>query len=46
VDTLWTFLKGRALSVSRASDVFTFEVSWLGVIIIVAELLLIRYLRR
>ncbi len=46
MDTLWTFLKGRALSVSLASDAFTFEVSWLGVIIIVAALLLIRYLRR
>jgi hypothetical protein len=46
MDTLWTFLKGRALSVSLAHDAFNFEISWLGILIVVALLLLFRYLRR
>jgi hypothetical protein len=46
VDTLWTFLKGRALYVSIAHDAFNFEISWLGVVIVVAAMLLIRHLRR
>lgn len=46
MDTLWTFLKGRALYVSIAHDAFNFEISWLGVVIVVAAMLLIRHLRR
>jgi hypothetical protein len=46
VDTLWAFLKGRALYVSIAHDAFNFEISWLGILIVVAAMLLIRHLRR
>ena len=46
MDALWTFLKGRALYVSVAHDAFTFDISWLGVILVVGGLLLLRYLRR
>jgi hypothetical protein len=46
VDTLWAFLKGQALYVSIAHDAFNFEISWLGILIIVAAMLLIRHLRR
>ena len=46
MDTLWAFLKGRALYVSIAHDAFNFEISWLGVLLVVAALLLFRYLRR
>jgi hypothetical protein len=46
MDTLWSFLKGRALYVSLAHDAFTFEISWLGIVLLVAGALLIRHLRR
>ncbi|HZS83186.1 MAG TPA: hypothetical protein VFA50_09945 [Stellaceae bacterium] len=46
MDSLWTFLKGRALAVSVAHDAFNFEVSWLGIVLIIAAALLLRYLRR
>jgi hypothetical protein len=46
MDTLWSFLKGRALYVSLAHDAFTFEISWIGIILVIGALLLPRYLRR
>ena len=46
MDTLWTFLKGRALYVSIAHDAFNFEISWLGIALVVGALLVIRHLRR
>jgi hypothetical protein len=46
MDAIWTFLKGRALSVSVAHDAFNFDISWLGIILVVAALLLFRHLRR
>ncbi len=46
MDSLWAFLKGHALSVSVAQNAFNFDISWLGIVLIVAAALLIRYLRR
>lgn len=46
MDSLWAFLKGRALYVSVAHDAFTFDISWLGIVLVIAAPLLIRYLRR
>ncbi len=46
MDTLWTFLKGRALYVSVAHDAFSFDISWLGIVLVVSAALLIRHLRR
>jgi hypothetical protein len=46
VETLWALLKGQAIDVSIARDAFNFEISWLGILIILAAMLLIRHLRR
>jgi len=46
MDALWTFLRGRALYVSVAHDSFNFDISWLGVLLVVGAALLIRRLRR
>ncbi len=46
MDALWTFLKGRAIYVSVAHDAFSFDVSWLGVILLVGAALVIRRWRR
>jgi hypothetical protein len=46
VEILWTLLRERALYVSFAQNAFSFEISWLGIVIILAVALLIRYLRR
>ena len=46
MDTLWSFLKGRAIYVSVAHDAFSFDISWLGVVLLIGAALLIRHLRR
>lgn len=46
MDAIWTFLKGRALYVSVAHDAFNFELSWLGLVLLIFFALLIRHLRR
>lgn len=46
MDAIWTFLKGRALFVSVAHDAFNFEISWLGIALILGAALIIRHLRR
>ncbi len=46
MEAIWAFLKGRALYVSVAHDAFTFDISWLGVILVIGAMLLFRYLRR
>jgi hypothetical protein len=46
MDALWIFLKGRALYVSVAHDAFSFDISWLGVGLLIGAALLIRHLRR
>ena len=46
MDTLWAFLKARALYISVAHDAFNFEISWLGIVLVVGAILLIRRLRR
>jgi hypothetical protein len=46
MSSLWTFLNTRALSVSVAHDAFSFEISWLGIALILGALLLWRHLRR
>jgi len=44
--SFWTLLNERALSVSVAEGAFNFEISWLGILLIVGAMLLWRYLRR
>ena len=42
----WNVLKERAVFISFAGDAFHFDVSWLGIILIVAAMFLWRRLRR
>lgn len=46
MDSIWSTLNSRALSVSLAHDAFSFEISWLGILLVVGAMLLWRYLRR
>jgi hypothetical protein len=46
MQAVWSLINTRALSVSVAHDAFSFEISWLGILIIVGAMLLWRYLRR
>jgi hypothetical protein len=46
MESLWSLINTRALSVSVARDAFSFEISWLGIILVVGAMLLWRYLRR
>lgn len=46
MESLWSFLKAPALHVAVARDAFTFDLSWLGVVIIIGALFLLRHLRR
>ncbi len=46
MDSVWAFLRAPALHVAFARDAFTFDISWLGVVLVVGALLLFRYLRR
>ena len=43
---LWNILRERALFVSFAGDAFHFEISWLGVILVIAAMVIWRRLRR
>jgi hypothetical protein len=44
--SLWSLVNTRALSVSVAQGAFQFELSWLGILLIVGAMLLWRFLRR
>ena len=44
--SFWSLVNTRALSVSVAQGAFDFEISWLGVLLIVGAMLLWRFLRR
>ena len=44
--SLWNLINMRAISVSVAHDAFNFEISWLGIVLIVGAMLLWRRLRR
>jgi hypothetical protein len=44
--SLWSLVNTRALSVSVAQGAFQFELSWLGILLIIGAMLLWRYLRR
>jgi len=46
MQALWSLINTRALSVSVAHDVFNFEISWFGILLIVGAMLLWRRLRR
>ena len=46
MDALWAFLRAPAIHVAVARDAFVFDISWLGIVLVVAALLLFRYLRR
>jgi hypothetical protein len=44
--SLWALVNTRALSVSVAQGAFEFELSWLGILLIIGAMLLWRFLRR
>jgi len=44
--SLWSLLNSRAISVSVANDALNFGISWLGIVLVVAAMLLWRRLRR
>ncbi len=46
MDSLWAFLRAPAIHVAVARDAFVFDISWLGIVLIVGALLLFRHLRR
>ena len=46
MDYVWSVLRERAVYISFAGDAFHFDVSWLGIILIVVAMILWRWLRR
>ncbi|HUZ75131.1 MAG TPA: hypothetical protein VMU87_19265 [Stellaceae bacterium] len=46
MDSLWAFLRAPAIHLAVAHDAFVFDISWLGIVLIIAALLLLRHLRR
>ena len=46
VELLWAFLRAPAIHVAIARDAFVFDISWLGIVLVIGALLLLRYLRR
>ena len=44
--SLCAFLQAPAIHVAIARDAFVFDVSWLGVLLVIAALFLLRYLKR
>jgi len=46
MESLWAFLRAPAIHVAIARDAFVFDISWLGIVLVVGALLLFRYLRR
>ncbi len=46
MDSLWAFLRAPAIHIALARDAFVFDVSWLGVVLVIAALILLRYLKR
>jgi hypothetical protein len=46
VNAFWTLLNSRAIAIDVANGALNFGISWLGIVIIVAGMLLWRRLRR
>lgn len=46
MEFLWAFLRAPAIHVAIARDAFVFDISWLGVALAIAALLLFHHLRR
>ncbi len=46
MELVWNFLRAPALHVAIARDAFVFDISWLGIVLVIAGLLLWRHLRR
>jgi len=46
MDQVWNFLRAPAIHIAIARDAFVFDVSWLGIVLVVAAILLLRHLRR
>jgi hypothetical protein len=46
LNAFWTLLNTRAISVSVANDALNFGISWLGIVLIIAAMLVWRRLRR
>ncbi|HXP30795.1 MAG TPA: LPXTG cell wall anchor domain-containing protein [Stellaceae bacterium] len=46
MESLWAFLKAPAIHIAVARDAFVFDISWLGIVLVVGALLLFRRLRR
>jgi len=46
MEQVWNFLRAPALHIAIARDAFVFDISWLGIVLVVGGLVLWRYLRR
>jgi len=46
VDSFLAFLRAPALHVAIARDAFVFDISWLGIVLVVGAMLLWRWLKR
>jgi hypothetical protein len=46
MSSLWSLVNTRAIYVSVAHDAFNFEISWLGILLVIGAMLLWRRLRR
>jgi hypothetical protein len=46
MESLWAFLRAPAIHIAVARDAFVFDISWLGIVLVVAASLLYRHLRR
>jgi len=46
MDSVWAFLRAPAIHVAVARDAFVFDISWLGIVLVLGVLLLFRHLRR
>jgi hypothetical protein len=46
MESLWAFLKAPAIHLAVARDAFVFDISWLGIVLVIGGLLVLRYLRR
>ena len=44
--SLWNLINTRAIAVSIADNAFHFEISWLGILLIIGAMFLWRRLRR
>ena len=46
MDSVWAFMRAPAIHVAIAREAFVFDVSWLGIVLVIGTLFLLRYLKR